>query len=137
MVLLHSIENSVVAEKVSVDCRVLASNSSSVQWKDPASPSSCLSRIRLKAPSGVFHVSTLPPTVHCTATLSPGHAGWLDVTATGMVATEDRQANNNSLLRIYYCEMEIHLKWLHVRKDQVYVVDNKICYFYTYFINNF
>ena len=91
MVLLHSIANSVVAEKVRVDCKVLASNSSSVQWKDPASPSSCLSGSKLRTPSGVCHVSTSPLTVHCTATLSPGHAGWLDVTATGMVATEDRE----------------------------------------------
>ena len=100
MVLLHSIANSVVAEKVSVDCRVSLFNSSSVQWKYPASPSSCLSRSKLRTPSGVCHVSTSPLTVHCTATLSPGHAGWLDVTATGMVATEERQVNNNSLLRI-------------------------------------
>ena len=91
MLLLHSILNPVVAEKVSVDCRVFPSNSSRVQWKDPASPSSCLPRIILIAPSGVFHVSLLPLTVHCTATLSPGHAGWLDVTATGIVATEDRE----------------------------------------------
>ena len=64
VVLLHSILNPVVAEKVSVDCRVFPSNCSSVQWKDPASPSSCLPRIILIAPSGVFHVSLLPPTVH-------------------------------------------------------------------------